>query len=78
MKHKIFIFSVVSAVLLICALLISVRKADTVCASCDIYDQTYNYHLVCLGDVSQCKFINPDGAVITCTGNKASATPVIQ
>jgi len=75
---KILLFSIVAVAIVISSLLLINRKSTPVHASCDLYDNTYHYHLVCLGDESQCKFINPDGAEITCSGNKASAEPVIQ
>lgn len=45
-------------------------------ASCVIIDETYNYHLECIGDKGSCKFIPPEGEPFYCTGNKTNVYPL--
>lgn len=61
-----------SAALLVTMVILGTNASK---ASCKFYDEEYDYLLICIGESGSCKFINPEGQYVICTGNQAEAIP---
>ena len=79
MKTKTIITSLVATACLLPLFVVLVNNSTQTFvakASCEFDDKDYNYHLECIGDNGSCKFVNPSGAELLCSGNKAIADPL--